>query len=192
MAQPGPTDTRLSAEAFLRWSAAQPEGRRYELVDGIAYEMAAEQLVHARAKAKILLMFQREIDQRRLPCEALGDGMAVRIDADTVFEPDALVRCGADLPGETVLLTDPSIVVEVASPSTQRVDALWKFSRYFHNPSLVHYLIVMAWHRSLIHHRRTPDGRIESVAYESGVVTLDPPGLELDLAELFAGVPAPD
>ena len=32
-----------------------------------------------------------------LACEVFGDGMAIRIDAATVYEPDAQLRCGAPL-----------------------------------------------------------------------------------------------
>jgi hypothetical protein len=46
----------------------------------------------------------------------------------------------------------------------------------------------MASRRSLIHHRRADDGSIKTAAYESGVVALNPPGLELDIADMFAGV----
>ena len=111
--------------------------------------------------------------------------MAVRVDEETVFEPDALVRCGEPLPGETVLILDPIIVVEVASPSTQRVDALHKLTRYFRNASIVHYLIVLPGSRSICHHRRGADERIETAILTSGVLALDPPGLSLEVETLF-------
>ena len=111
--------------------------------------------------------------------------MAVRVDEETVFEPDALVRCGPPLPDDTTLLLDPLIVVEVASPSTQRVDVLEKFSRYFRNPHIVHYLIVIPTARIVIHHKRMAADRIETKSYESGAVPLDPPELQLALADLF-------
>lgn len=109
---------RMTAEAFVAWTETQPDRPRYELFDGHVYEMGAERLVHAEIKARIVSSFRRQIAERNLGCQALGDGMAVRVDEETIFEPDALVRCGPRLPGHTTVITDPLIVVEVASPST--------------------------------------------------------------------------
>jgi Uma2 family endonuclease len=175
----------MSVEAFMAWYDGQPDGRRYELLDGRVYEMQAERLAHLRAKSAVHLALAAEIARRNLPCETFPDGMAVRVDEETVFEPDAAVRCGPLLPGETVLVVDPLIVVDVLSPTAQQIDVFRKFTRYFRNPSIVHYLIVNPADRNLAHHRRVPDGRIESRTYEEGAVSLDPPGLALSLAELF-------
>jgi Uma2 family endonuclease len=192
MSETRKTDDRLTAAEFMAWYEAQPSGRRYELYDGVAYEMQAERLVHARTKARVHAVLDRQIRAEGLPCEALPDGIAVRVDEETVFEPDALVRCGPPLPGDTILLLDPLIVVEVASPTTQRIDVLEKFTRYFRNRHIVHYLIVIPRSRRVIQHRRTADDRVETKGYESGSVPLDPPGLELALADLFADEPAAD
>jgi Uma2 family endonuclease len=188
MALAQPTEPRMTAQAFMEWREAQPERVRYELYDGRIYEMSAERLIHARMKSRVHREFERQIADRRLPCEALPDGIAVRIDEDTVFEPDTLVRCGPLLPDDTILVVDPMIVVEVASPSSQRIDALDKFARYFHNPSIIHYLIVVPTKRIVIHHKRAPDGRIVGTSYSGeGIARLEPPGLDLSLAELFDG-----
>ena len=48
--------------------------------------------------------------------------MAVEIDEHTIYEPDALVRCGTPLPPDAIKLNDPVIVVEVLSPSTSARD----------------------------------------------------------------------
>jgi Uma2 family endonuclease len=180
------TEPRMNAQAFMDWREVQPEGVRYELYDGRVYEMSAEQLIHARVKSRVHRQFERQIADRRLPCEALPDGIAVQVDEDTIFEPDTLVRCGPQLPDDTILVLDPMIVVEVASPSSQRIDALDKFARYFHNASIIHYLIVVPTKRIVIHHTRAADGRIVGTSYvDEGIVRLEPPGIDLSLAELF-------
>jgi Uma2 family endonuclease len=189
MAQIRRNEPRLTAEAFMAWYEMQPKGRRYELLGGIAYEMQAERLVHAEAKARILVAFRQQIADRDLRCQALGDGMAVRVDEETVFEPDALVRCGPPLPDDTTLLFDPVIVVEVASPTTQHVDVLEKLSRYFNNRHIVHYLIVIPRARLTIHHQRMVDDRIETKTYREGKISFDPPGLVLAVADLFPDEP---
>lgn len=116
--------------------------------------------------------------------------MAVRVDDATVFELDALVPCDTRFPDDTILLTDPIIVVEVESPTTQQVDVLRKFSRYFRNSAILNYLIILSIEKTVIHHRRTSQDRVESTSFENGVLFLDPPGLELSLDALFALEPA--
>lgn len=63
------------------------------------------------------------ISRAGLGCVALADGMAVRIDSHTVYEPDAAVRCGKGRSYKAVECTDPVVVVEVLSPSTQAIDS---------------------------------------------------------------------
>jgi Uma2 family endonuclease len=90
------------------------------------------------------------------------------------------------LPNDDLVVTDAIIVVEVASPSTQGADALFKFSRYFRNFQITHYLIILPNRSSVMHHRRHADGRIVTTSYENGTIALDPPGLTLDVDALFA------
>ena len=186
MAQAHKIDPPMTAVAFMAWQEAQTSGRRYELLDGIVHEMQSEQLVHARVKAKVHALLERQIAAGGLACEAMPDGMAVKVDEHTVFEPDALVRCGPPLPGDTLLIEDPMIVIEVVSPTSQRIDVLRKFTRYFLNPSIIHYLIIIPAEKSPIHHRKLPDGQIVSRPNETGLVRFEPPGLVLDLAEVMA------
>ena len=87
-----------------------------------------------------------------------------------------------------MLVEDPLIVVEVFSPSSQRIDVLVKLGRYFRCPTLVHYLIVVPDGRLVIHHRRSEGGDVATTSHDAGVIRLDPPGLELSVAALF---PAP-
>lgn len=110
------TEDPMTAESFVSWNEAQPAGARHELLDGIIFAMGAERAAHARTKTRVYNRLERQIAERALPCEAFLDGMAVRVDEATVFEPDALVRCGAPIPGDTILIEDPIIVLEVASP----------------------------------------------------------------------------
>ncbi len=187
MSQTQTNDPGLSVDAFMAWYELQPDGKRFELMDGRVYEMQAERLVHSRIKLRIASSLQRQIEKLALKCEALVDGMAVRINDKTVYEPDVLVRCGPELPDETVLLLDPLIVVEVASPSTRTLDATRKLLRYFRNPHIMHYLIVSPEGRFAVHYRRKEDGVIESSVHEDGVISFAPLGLLLDLAEIFPG-----
>ena len=128
------------------------------------------------------------IAARGLACEALPDGATVRIDDRTVYEPDALVRCGPPLPGDAIEVGDPVIVVEVVSPSSRGIDKGAKLASYFSLSSVRHYLIVDTDKRVVIHHHLVEDGRIESRVLHEGPLTLDPPGLKIEVQDIFAGL----
>jgi Uma2 family endonuclease len=169
----------MTADEFIVWAMEQPEGQRYELVDGEVIGMAPERAAHARVKGRIYVALGAAIRAAGAPCEAFPDGMAVRVDADTVFEPDALVRCGAPLDDNAIEVVDPMIVVEVVSPSSSSRDAGTKLEGYFRLPSVRHYLIVTIRNRAVIHHQRDEAGGITTRIIRDGPIRLDPPGIEL-------------
>lgn len=91
------TNLRMTADQFIAWAMEQPEGKRYELVAGEVFAMSPERVGHARGKLRFATRLAAAIEAGGLSCEAFGDGLAVRVDADTVYEPDAMVRCGTPL-----------------------------------------------------------------------------------------------
>jgi len=110
----------------------------------------------------------------------------VRIDDVTVYEPDALVRCGPKAPSDVIAVDDPVIVVEVVSPSSRGIDTSVKLVDYFKLPPLRHYLIIQTDARAVIHHRRHDAGDIETRILNDAALALDPPGLEVALADIFS------
>ena len=80
---------------------------------------------------------------------------------------------------------DPVIVVEVVSPSSRGIDKGAKLASYFSLPSVRHYLIVDTDKRVVIHHHLVEDGRIEFRILHEGPLTLDPPGLTIEVQGIF-------
>ena len=113
---------RMTADEFIAWAREQPEGFRYELVAGEVVAMAPERALHSRLKGRLYARLAEAMRSGNLPCEAFPDGMAVRVDVETIHEPDALVRCGPPIDGNAIQIVDPLIVVEVVSPSSRRRD----------------------------------------------------------------------
>jgi len=182
-----PRLTAFSADQFIAWAAEQATGR-FELADGVVVAMATERIVHARAKADTLIALRAAIKAGSLACEALPDGVSVRIDERTVYEPDVLVRCGPRVSGDAMDVTDPIIVVEVVSPWSRGVDTGAKLAGYFTLPSVRHYLVVDTGARVVIHHRRDDEDAISVRILHDGTVRLDPPGLEIAVREVFASL----
>jgi Uma2 family endonuclease len=170
--------SRMTADEFIAWAMEQPEGKRYELVAGEVVAMAPERAWHRRMKGLIYTALVESIRGAGAGCEAFPDGMTVRVDPNTIYEPDALVRCGAPIDDDAVEIADPIIVVEVVSPSSRKRDTGGKLEDYFRIPSLRHYLIVKTENKAIIHHHRGDEaGEITTHIIRDGVLRLDPPGL---------------
>ena len=111
-----------------------------------------------------------------LPCTVFTDGMTVVIDNDTSREPDAAVQCGVATDLDSMILEAPLIVVEVASPSSERDDTGDKLVEYFSVPSIRHYLIVKPVKNVVIHHARNETGDISTRIVTDGEISLDTAG----------------
>lgn len=185
MAEPTEIPThRMTVTEFFAWADEQPSGR-YELLDGEVVAMAPERVAHVQAKAAAWLALRNAVRDAGIPCTAFGDGLAVEIGPGTAYQPDALVNCGDRLPGAAMVAPNPVIVVEVASPSTSRVDAIAKFRDYMTVAAVRHYLIVDPDKRITIHHAKAPDGRIATAILGTGTLALDPPGITIRVEDLF-------
>ena len=109
-----PRQTEFTADEFIAWAMEQPSGR-YELDNGQVVAMAPERVRHNQVKLNAVVALRNAVGARGLACQAVfTDGMAVRVDDRTVYEPDAMLRCGPQLPGDAVKVLDPLVVVEVA------------------------------------------------------------------------------
>jgi Uma2 family endonuclease len=178
-------DHKMTVDEYLAWAERQPG--RYELVDGNVYAMTPERAAHAEVKLAVHMALVAGIRARGLPCHVLPDGMTVRINAETAYEPDASVYCGPRLAPSALEVTNPIIVIEVLSPSSQHIDASLKLAGYFWLASVAHYLIVDPDKPLIIHHARSGDDSILTRIVRDGALSLDPPGLELALADVYGG-----
>jgi Uma2 family endonuclease len=174
-----PAPARMTADEFIAWAMQQPEGEHYELVAGEVVSRAPERVAHSRTKGRIYECLVQAIRAAGPGCEAFPDGMTVQVDADTIYQPDALVRCGPPLDDNAIRVFDPLILVEVVSPSSRARDSGGKLEDYFRMPSVRHYLIVKTENRAVIHPERDAAGAITTRIIRDGPIRLDPPGIEL-------------
>ena len=173
---------RLGREEFRQWAEGQTG--RYERVCGEPVAMAPERIQHVRVKTRVWAALDRAIATAGAECEALGDGVTIEVDEDTDYEPDVVVNCGPPAPPDAIAAPTPVIVVEVLSPSTQSIDTGDKLAGYFKLPTIQHYLVVSTRRREVIHYRRTGDAIVSQVI-NVGAVHLNPPGLTIEVAELY-------
>jgi Uma2 family endonuclease len=171
----------LTVEDYVAWAGAQAERLRTELINGQIVAMAPERVEHGEIKLAAAIALRAAIARAGVDCHTLGDGMTVRIDDHTAYEPDALVYCGARLPRGSMIVSDPIIIVEVLSPATAHTDTSAKLIGYFKLKSVMHYLVLDPDARSVTHHAHDRAPAILT----TGRMRLDPPGIELAIDDLF-------
>jgi Uma2 family endonuclease len=172
----------MSVDEFITWAVQQPD--RWELVDGLPVAMSPERVIHGDVKYHVARALDGAIAKAGLQCRFVLDSAAVRVDARTLFQPDALVYRGEPVAPEALEVPNPVIVIEVLSPSNATTDLRDKLQGYFRVPSVHHYLVVDPDKHLVIHHARGEDA-IATRIFTDGSIRLEPLGLELPFSELF-------
>ncbi len=180
--QPQAPTPRMTVAEFLAWAEGRP-GRR-EFVSGEVVSQATEQAAHCQVKLATHVALLAAFRAKGLVCHVVPGGASVRIDDAAVYEPDAMVYCGPPPPPAALMIENLVVIVEILSPSTGRIDHGRKLADYFHLPSVAHYLIVDPDEPLVIHHQRH-GGDILTRILREGTITLDPPGLEVKMAEIY-------
>ena len=184
---------RMTADEFLVWAEQQDDD--YEFVDGRIVAMSRDRKGHNVTKGFVFSALAAAIGRAKLPCTPYSNGIGIKTPADVVRRPDASVECGEAFDPDGLFLANPVVVVDVELPPCERGGASTKFTDYFSILSIAHYLIVFPDKRLVIHHARSgqsADGpTVLSAIRRAGELRLDPPGLVLQVQELFPPEPPP-
>lgn len=116
---------------------------KHEWLDGVVYDMSGGTIEHSGIKAAVVGELRNLLRGKR--CRVFDSDLAVRVLATgRLTYPDASVVCGsAEMdPDNKNALTNPRIIVEVLSESTERDDRGEKFAHYQRIPSLAEYVLV--------------------------------------------------
>jgi len=113
--------------------ATWDDGNRYELIDGKACMMSAPSTDHQRVLVELGRQFANYL--RGKPCEVFLAPFDVCLNAkgdddDTVVQPDLVVICDPSILDKKRCNGAPDLVIEVASPSTSRLDRMIKLNKY--------------------------------------------------------------
>lgn len=127
--RPDPFYQPITVEQFLKIDF--PEGRKYELVDGVIRMMTGGTPAHARVSLNIATFLRQKL--RGSGCRAYGSDMGVRIGETDARYPDVSVYCGDHASHDAekqALFEDPVVIFEVLSPSTSKADQNEKLGEY--------------------------------------------------------------
>ncbi len=132
---------------------------KHELINGEIYATAHGTPEHSRLSARMIVALDKALAGR--PCEVFTSDMRVRVMATGLATyPDVAVVCGKleiD-PENRNTITNPILLVEVLSDSTEKYDRTDKFKHYVRLPSLRDYLLVDQHEPRIEHYVRNDNG----------------------------------
>ena len=179
----------MTEEAFEQLISVESP-YRYELIDGLVYDMTGSSPEHSVIAGRIDRLFQEQLGDSG-PCRTHRE-QYVAIPGKPTVVPDVVVTCDlADWDKKRRLkpfkIRSPLIVVEVLSPSTEIYDLNEKFARYKLCPTLEVYILVSQDKPYVEVYRK--DNSWQQECYGSDqIVTLEQLDLELPLALIYKGV----
>lgn len=153
-------------EEYLAMERASEE--RHEFIDGYIFEMAGESWAHGEIIANLGGILIPQL--RRTPCRGRSGNSKIRTGPRPQFArsqkgmysyPDFFVICGE---GEfhdefQDVITNPAVIFEVLSPSTESYDRGEKFLRYQNwSPTLKDYVLISQTSPMVEHFSRQTDG----------------------------------
>lgn len=194
MARLQTTDVLMSFEEFLDWERHQE--LRHEFVDGVPVAMAGGTEAHNVIQGNVFAAALAKL--RGSPCRPFPSDMMVMTGTGQGRYPDVTVDCGRRDPGNLVL-PQPTVVVEVLSPETQRLDRTIKLAEYNATPSIRHYVLIEP-SEPLVniydrHHGGDFNLRPREVRGLDGMIELPTVPLTLAMDEVYEGLefgPAPE
>src|SRR5579884_1204814 len=160
---------------------------RHEFLDGVIYAMAGGSPEHAAIAGNVITVLN--VALRGRPCRVHSSDLRVRVLATGLETyPDVTVVCGrAEVDAEDKnVVTNPVVVVEVTSPSTEEYDRGEKLEHYKRIASLREVLFVSHGEQALQVVRRMPDGSwTVHEARSGGAVSLESLEVAVPVAEVY-------
>ena len=137
---------------YLTWQ----DNKRWEVLDGIPCMQVAPSWQHQVISRELMTQFNLYLKDKE--CQVFASPFDLRIpendesdeEVETILQPDIVVVCDKNKLKGSGYYGVPSLVVEITSPSTTKVDKILKFNKYEH-AGVKEYWIV------------EPDGKVVSV-----------------------------
>jgi Uma2 family endonuclease len=159
-----------------------------EYLDGQIFAMAGGTEAHSLIASNIGRDLSLQMRQR--PCRVYNSDMQIHVSAAGLYTyPDVSVICGEPkfLNERRRTLLNPTVIVEVLSPSTEAYDRGRKFEYYKTLESLAEYLLVASDHMHADLLTRQPDGRwiLASADKPNDAIELTSIACRLVLADIY-------
>ena len=158
-----------------------------EFHDGELFPIETASPRHARLSVKLSVAIEPRLGGST--CRLVSNSIRVRVSPTKFLVPDLTVYCG-----EPVLtdehqdtLTNPKVIIEILSPSTNDYDYGEKFWLYRRLPSFVEYVLVSQSELCVEVFRLTPDHRWMLSTYQGldAVFAIESLGITIPLSDIY-------
>lgn len=179
---------RMTEAEYLAYEAASEV--RHEYVGDWVVSMAGASLAHERIVRNVIVGLEPELRQRG--CEPLGSNIRVKTPSKMRAYPDITILCSEPQMVDDLgpSLANPSVVIEILSPSTADFDRGAKFDHYCSIPEFTEYVLIWQDEKRIEIRRRQPDGTwtLGNVIGDDLQLTIQSLGITLPAEVIYRGV----
>lgn len=132
---------KFSIEEYLELENASPE--KHEYYRGEIFAMSGAKVRHNAIARNLLVSLGSKLKGKK--CQPFGSDQRIHIPSNTLFTyPDISIICGEiiTLDNDEWNVLNPTVIIEVLSPSTKNYDRGEKFKLYRDIPTLKEYILV--------------------------------------------------
>ena len=180
---------KYTIEEYLEIETGSAE--KHEYFEGEIFAMSGSKLQHAIVTRNLLVILANKLKGKT--CQPFGNDMRIHIPNNTLFTyPDISVVCGSPefLNDDEMNLLNPSLIIDVLSPSTRKYDRGNKFKLYQQITSLKEYLLVDPYTISIENFYLTADGKwaVHEYGNASKSLYITTIGESIEVDEIYDGI----
>ena len=204
MAQSQPSSEKVSPAEYLERERRAQFKSEYDngviiplnrgektLADGTIVAMAGATKEHITVNVNLTIELGSQL--KGSSCRVYDSDMRTRIPNTSAYRyPDLSVACDPEFENDVLdVLTNPVVLVEIASPSTEAIDRSRKWNQYRTLPSLQDYVLISPTNVLVEQRHRADDGEhwwirvLESLEDE---LVLDSIGCRVLLSDIYSGI----
>jgi Uma2 family endonuclease len=182
--------SRFTEADYLKLDRSSEE--RYEFIDGEIVAMSGSSEPHARISVNAAVSLYAQIGDR--PCSVYSSNLRVRLLPGRHYVyPDVTVVCGEVQVVKDEyrdILLNPTVIIEVLSPSTEPYDRGMKFARYRALESLQEYVLIAQDCIQIERYTRQPNNEwvLSETQRIDGIIALPSINCELAAAAVYKNV----
>jgi Uma2 family endonuclease len=170
---------RLSPEEYLVWENQQET--RHVLVDGYLYALTGASLRHDEIAMNLASALHVHLSGGL--CRVYKSDIKVDV-ANDFYYPDLVVRCDDNGSSKNQFsISDPKVIVEVLSPSTQRFDRGDKRLAYLQIPTLTDYVLISQDSQYVEHF--SADGSLNTFSVDTDLLSIESLQFSIQLSEIY-------
>ena len=187
-----PKPRKLTVAEYLAIEAKAPT--KSEFYDGDMFAMAGAAPEHCFVTENLSVELGGKL--KGGPCRTVSSDLRLKVSWTGLYTyPDLMILCGPPEydPADRNTLLNPTVVVEVLSPSTERYDRGAKFRNYQQIPTFQEYVLVAQDEAVIERFVRQADGSWAMVSFVglADTFALHSIPVQIPMADIYAGVEFP-